>query len=211
MTAEQLSTFTAVAITLLVIPGPSVLFVVTRGVALGRRAALATVAGNELGICCHVVAVALGVGAIVQRSLVVFTVMKLAGTVYLVWLGIRAIRDRRHLQEAIDLAAAARSTRRLVRDGFIVGVSNPKTTLFFLAVLPQFVQPTLGHVMLQLLALGLLFVVLAALNDSLYGLAAGSVRNWLSRSPRRSEALGGASGLVMIGFGVRLAVTGRHD
>jgi threonine/homoserine/homoserine lactone efflux protein len=196
---------------LLVIPGPSVLFVVTRGVVLGRRAALATVLGNELGICVHVVAVAVGVGAIVQRSVAVFTAMKLAGAAYLVWLGIRAIRERRDLREALASSMSDHSRRRLVRDGFVVGVSNPKTTLFFLAVLPQFVRPEQGHVTLQLLALGVTFVALAFLNDGLYGVAAGSVRRWLDRSPRRAELVGGASGLVMIGLGVRLAVTGRRD
>jgi threonine/homoserine/homoserine lactone efflux protein len=211
LTWQQLAAFAPAAMALLVIPGPSVLFVVTRGVALGRRAALATVLGNELGLCCHVVAVAVGIGAIVQRSVAVFTVMKLAGAAYLIWLGVRAIRERRDLRDALAVTSGARSRRRLVWDGFIVGVSNPKTTLFFLAVLPQFVRPEQGHVTLQLVALGITFVVLAFLNDGLYGVAAGSVRSWFDRSPRRAELVGGTSGLVMIGLGLRLAVTGRRD
>jgi threonine/homoserine/homoserine lactone efflux protein len=211
LTWQQLAAFAPAAMALLVIPGPSVLFVVTRGVALGRRAALATVLGNEVGLCCHVVAVAVGIGAIVQRSVAVFTVMKLAGAAYLVWLGIRAIRERRDLRDALTVTSRARSRRRLVCDGFVVGVSNPKTTLFFLAVLPQFVRPEQGHVTLQLVALGITFVVLAFLNDGLYGVAAGSVRSWFDRSPRRAELVGGTSGLVMIGLGLRLAVTGRRD
>jgi threonine/homoserine/homoserine lactone efflux protein len=187
-----------------------VLFVVSRGVVFGRRAAVATVIGNELGLACHVVAVALGVGAVVQRSMVVFTVMKLAGAAYLVWLGISAIRGRGGLREAL-VSPDRLPRRRLVRDGFLVGFTNPKTTLFFLAVLPQFVTPARGHVTLQLLILGVVFLVLAFVNDSLYGLTAGSVRRWLDRSPRRAELVGGTSGLVMIGLGVRLAVTGRKD
>jgi threonine/homoserine/homoserine lactone efflux protein len=208
---HQLSAFVPAALVLLALPGPSVLFVVTRGVALGRQAALATVLGNELGTSCHAVGVAIGVGAIVQRSIAVFTIMKLAGAAYLVWLGILAIRDRSHLSDALGAPARPRSRGRLVRDGFLVGVTNPKTTLFFLAVLPQFVVPGHGHATLQLLTLGLVFVGLAFVNDSLYGLAAGSVRRWLDDSPRRGRILGGASGLVMIGLGVRLATTGRHD
>ena len=208
---QQLAAFVPTAMALLVIPGPSVLFVVTRGVALGRRAALATVLGNELGACIHVVAVAVGIGAIVQRSVAVFTVMKLAGAAYLVWLGFKTIRERRDLRDAFARSSRARSRRRLVWDGFVVGASNPKTTLFFLAVLPQFVRPAQGHVTLQLLALGLTFVVLAFLNDGLYGIAAGSVRRWLDRSPRRADVVGGTSGVIMIGLGVRLALTGRRD
>jgi threonine/homoserine/homoserine lactone efflux protein len=208
---SQLGGFALASMVLLVIPGPSVLFVVTRGVALGRRAALATVAGNELGEFVQVVAVSLGVGAIVQRSIAVFTVMKILGAVYLVVLGVRAILHRDDLFADIGAPTARRSALALGRDGFFVGVSNPKTTLFFLAVLPQFADPGRGHVSLQLLVLGLVFTCLAFVNDGLYGLAAGQVRRWLERSPRRLGRVGGASGLVMIGLGVRLALTGRKD
>jgi threonine/homoserine/homoserine lactone efflux protein len=93
----------------------------------------------------------------------------------------------------------------------VVGVSNPKTTLFFLAVLPQFVRDGHGSATWQLLGLGIVFMVLAVLNDSAYGLAAGSVRRWLQASPKRVAAVGGTSGLVMIGLGVRLALTGRNN
>lgn len=210
LSLAQLAGFSAAAIAILVVPGPSVLFVVTRGVAFGRRAALATMIGNETGTLVHAIAVALGVGAVVQRSVLVFNALKLAGAAYLVVLGVNAIRHRRRLLDELAVPAGV-SSRRLWRDGFIVGVTNPKTTLFFLAVLPQFVVADQGHVTLQLLALGLVFVVLAAVNDGLYGIAAGSVRGWLERRPRRAEAVGGVSGVVMIGLGVRLALTGRRD
>jgi threonine/homoserine/homoserine lactone efflux protein len=203
--------FSGTAMVLLALPGPSVLFVVTRGVVLGRKAALATVVGNELGLAVHLLAVALGVGTIVQRSLGVFTAMKLGGAAYLVWLGVGAIRCRGGLGDALVPSSGRLPRRRLVRDGFVVGVSNPKTTLFFLAVLPQFVEPARGHVTLQLAILGAVFLVLAFVNDALYGLAAGTVRNWLDRSPRLAELVGGTSGLVMIGLGLRLAVTSRKD
>ena len=211
MTWAQIGSFTAAAMALLLFPGPSVLFVVSRGIALGRRAALATVAGNTLGTGVHVIAVSVGVGAVVARSVALFTAMKLVGAAHLVFLGIRAIRDRRHLTDALDTAVVPRSGGRLLRDGFIVGVSNPKTTLFFLAVLPQFVRPEAGHPSLQLLALGLLFCVLAIINDGTYGVAAGSVGRWLERSPRRAEVIGGTSGVILLGLGVRLALTGRRD
>jgi threonine/homoserine/homoserine lactone efflux protein len=213
VTASQLLAFVVAAEALLIVPGPSVLFVVSRGVTYGRRAAVATVAGNTAGTAVQVVAVAAGLGAVVATSTVVFTTMKVAGGAYLVWLGFRALRDRRSLSAALRAGALVpvRSTRQLLRDGFVVGVSNPKTTLFFLAVLPQFVRADAAHPSVQLLALGLVFCAMALLSDGLYGVAAGSVRSWLERSPQRIEAMGGAGGLVMVGLGVRLALTGRKD
>jgi threonine/homoserine/homoserine lactone efflux protein len=211
VTATQILSFAAASMVLLIIPGPSILFVVSRGITLGRRAALATVLGNTMGSAVHVTAVAVGVGALVARSATVFTAMKLAGACYLVWLGLRAVRHRTHLVEALTGPATPRSASRLLRDGFVVGISNPKTTLFFLAVLPQFVRTEAGHPSLQLLALGAVFCALALVNDSAYGLAAGSLRRWLDRSPRRLAMVGGTSGLLMIGLGIRLALTGRRD
>lgn len=211
LTWSQLLTFGVAAMALLVLPGPSVLFVVAQGVAYGRRAALAVVLGNTAGLAVHVIAVALGAGQLVQRSVAVFTVMKFVGAGYIVLLGVRAIRYRRDLLARLGGRAAVATPRRLARDGFVVGVSNPKTTLFFLAVLPQFVRTGAGHATMQLLALGLVFLVLAVVNDSAYGLAAGGVRRWIDGSPRRVAMVGGTSGLVMIGLGVRLALTGRKD
>lgn len=211
MTWSQLCTFAVASMALLVLPGPSVLFVVAQGVAYGRRAALAVVLGNTAGLAVHVLAVALGAGALVQRSAALFTAMKLVGAGYIVVLGIRAIRHRHELVARLGERAAVATPRRLARDGFVVGVSNPKTTLFFLAVLPQFVRTEGGHPTVQLLLLGLVFLVLAVVNDSAYGLAAGSVRRWIDGSPRRVAWVGGTSGLVMIGLGVRLAFTGRKD
>lgn len=208
---RQALALTLVAVPLLLFPGPSVLFVVGRGMAFGRRAGIMTAIGNELGEFCQAVAVALGLGVIVARSAVVFDVVKLLGAAYLIFLGIRTIRTRRSLTDAADPVPGVTASRRMVRDGFLVGVSNPKTTLFFLAVLPQFVDPARGNVPAQLLTLGVVFVLLALVNDSLYALAAGGVRAWLDRSPRRLAILGGTSGLVMIGLGVRLAFTGRKD
>ena len=213
VTRSQLLAFVLAAEALLIVPGPSVLFVVSRGVTYGRRAAVATVVGNTAGTGVQAVAVAAGLGAIVATSTAVFTAMKLIGGAYLVWLGIKAWRDRRSLADALRAGGAmpVRSTAQLLRDGFVVGASNPKTTLFFLAVLPQFVRPEAGHASLQLLALGLLFCAMALVSDGLYGVVAGTVRSWLERSPRRLEAVGGAGGAVMVGLGVRLAFTGRHD
>lgn len=196
---------------LVVVPGPSVLFVISRGVALGRRAALLTVVGNEAGILVQVSLVAAGIGSIVERSVLVFNGLKLAGAVYLVYLGIQAVRHRKMLTAAFEGAAIPKPAGRIVREGFFVGVTNPKGIVFFTAVLPQFVDPDRSSVPLQMLVLGVVAAAIAMASDSVWGLVAGSARQWLSRSPRRLEALGGTGGVVMIGLGVRLAVSGRHD
>jgi threonine/homoserine/homoserine lactone efflux protein len=206
---DRLLTFAAVTLVVLVIPGPSVLFVIGRAVALGRRAGLATVAGNASGAYLQVTAVALGVGAIVERSVRVFTVLKLLGACYIVYLGVQAIRQRRTL--ALDAAIVPRSTRRIVLDGFVVGATNPKGAVFFAAVLPQFAAPAAGHVPLQLLTLGLVVIAIGLLSDSAWAVVAGTARNWFARSPRRLASVGGTGGLLMIGLGVRLALTGRRD
>jgi threonine/homoserine/homoserine lactone efflux protein len=206
----HLVSFVVVAFVIIVVPGPSVLFVVSRAISLGRRAALLTAVGNEVGEFVQVVAVALGLGVVLERSLVIFTAVKLAGALYLVFLGVRAIRDRRRLADATG-AVLAGTSRRALREGFVVGLTNPKTGTFLAAILPQFLDRSAGHVPLQLLALGLVFVLIALVSDSVWGLAAGTARSWLSGSPKRLERIGGAGGLVMIGLGLRLAVSGRHD
>jgi threonine/homoserine/homoserine lactone efflux protein len=114
------------------------------------------------------------------------------------------------LADALEVPVAPASTRRIVREGFVVGLANPKVIVFFAAVLPQFTDPARGHVPVQLLVLGAIFVGIALLSDSAWGVAAGSAREWLARSPRRLAALGGTGGLVMVALGLRLAVTGRE-
>jgi len=209
--AGRLAAFALVALAIIVVPGPSVLFVVSRGVTLGRRAALTTVLGNEAGLLVQVVAVAVGLGPIVERSLVVFTIIKLSGAAYLIFLGVQAVRDRRALAAALEVEVTRKSPRRIFREGFIVGVTNPKSAILFTAILPQFVDRSQGHVAVQLLALGLVSVTIALLSDSTWGVLAGTARSWLGRSPKRLATMGGTGGLVMVGLGLRLAVTGRRD
>jgi len=209
--AGRLAAFALVSFAIIVVPGPSVLFVISRGVALGRRAALTTVLGNEAGLLVQVVAVALGLGAIVQRSVAVFTVLKLAGAAYLVYLGMQALRRRRSFSAQLAVEVGHKSARRIFRDGFVVGVSNPKSVILFTAILPQFVTRSNGHVTMQLLVLGAMSVVIALVSDSVWGVLAGGVRSWLGRSPRRLEVMRGTGGVVMMGLGLRLALTGRKD
>ena len=196
---------------LIVIPGPSVLFVVGRALAYGRRTALATVCGNSTGNYVVAICVAVGVGALVQRSAQVFTVLKLAGALYLIWLGIQAFRRRGALAGAFTEATHAHSDRRAVREGFLVGVTNPKALILFGAVLPQFVNRAAGHVPLQMLLLALVSIMIGLVSDSTWAVAASRLRAWFARSPRRFALVGGAGGLAMIGVGVTVALTGRQS
>jgi threonine/homoserine/homoserine lactone efflux protein len=187
-----------------------VLFVVGRALAYGRRTALATVCGNAAGNYVVAACVAVGIGTLVERSAAVFEVVKLAGALYLIWLGGRALRQRRTLAGAFG-AAGPRSDQRAVREGFVVGVTNPKALILFGAVLPQFVDRAAGHVPVQMLLLSLVSIAIGLTSDSAWGVAASTVRAWFARSPRRFELVGGAGGLAMIGVGVTVALTGRQS
>jgi threonine/homoserine/homoserine lactone efflux protein len=209
--ADRVLAFAIVAVVFVVIPGPSVLFTISRALTLGRRPALLNVVGNSAGVYVHVMAVAFGVAAVVERSIVAFNVLKLAGAAYLIYLGVRAIRDRHALAGLFDRPAPPLHGRRVIADGFIVGVTNPKNVVFFAAVLPQFVEPTVGRVPVQILLLGAVFLAAALVFDSVWALVAATAREWFGRSPRRLAAIGGTGGLVMVGLGVRLAFTGRKD
>lgn len=206
---SHLLAFLLAAFVLVVVPGPSVLFVIGRSLALGRRAGLLTVVGNTLGLLPLIVAVALGVGAVVQRSVLVFTVLKLVGAAYLVYLGVQAFR---HRDGAVGGPVEARpsSSWRIVREGFLVGVSNPKAVVFLAAVLPQFADPAAGAVAGQIVVLGLVFAAVALVSDGLWAVAAGTARGWLGGSARRLSRIQAGGGLMMIGLGGTLALTSQN-
>jgi threonine/homoserine/homoserine lactone efflux protein len=201
--------FTAASLVMIVIPGPGVLFVIGRALAHGRRTALATACGHAAGNYVVAAFVAVGLGAILQRSATAFVVVKVIGAGYLVWLGIQAIRHRKSLAQAFAAATEPREGWRAARDGVVVGITNPKSYILFGAVLPQFVNRAAGDVPGQMLLLALVSVLLGAVSDCGYGYTASAVRSWFARSPRRFELVGGAGGLAMIGVGVTVAVTGR--
>ena len=208
---ENLWAFVLASVVLIVIPGPSVLFVIGRSLALGRLGGLRSVLGNAIGMLPLVAAVALGVGAIVAQSVVIFTIIKFAGALYLVYLGVQAIRHRADAAAAVNGGVAPRSHWRQLAEGFVVGITNPKTIAFFVAVLPQFVDFTAGSIPLQLFELGVLFVVLALLCDSIWAIAASAARDWFARSPKRASHLAATGGVMMIGLGGVLALSGnRH-
>ena len=204
----NLLTFMLASVALIALPGPSVLFVIGRSLALGRLGGFLSVLGNAIGMAPVIAAVALGLGALVTNSIVLFTIIKFVGAGYIVFLGVQAIRHRRTATADIGVSMRAKSRWRLVSEGFVVGLSNPKSIVFFVAVLPQFVDYRAGAVPLQMATLGLVFLVLALLGDSVWALAAGSARDWFASSPRRMEHLAMTGGVMMIGLGGVLAAAG---
>lgn len=208
-TTSTLLTFALAGIVLVAIPGPSVLFIVGRALAHGRRAALTSVAGNTTGAALVVLLVAFGLGAVAAGSAVVFGVIKFVGAGYLVYLGVQTIRHRGDLGAVLGASGAA--DRRLYWQGVVVGFTNPKVLVFFAAVLPQFVDAGAGSATTQMLVLGLLFALIASVLDSAWGLAAGTARTWFVTSPARLRRIGGLGGAMMIVMGAGLALTGRRD
>jgi threonine/homoserine/homoserine lactone efflux protein len=205
----QLLGFALASFVLIVIPGPGVLFIVGRALAHGRRTALATACGHAAGNYVVAACVAVGLGALLERSAQVFVIVKVAGALYLVWLGVHAIRQRKQLAAAMEVAGKPKSGWRAALDGAVVGLTNPKAYILFGAILPQFVNRSAGHVPEQMLLLALVSVTIGAVSDCTWGFAASAVRTWFARSPRRCEMVGGAGGLAMIGVGVTVAITGR--
>jgi len=213
VSVSQLLEFAGLAALMIAVPGPSVLFTVSRALTVGRRAALFTVAGNELGLCAQVMAVAFGAGALVQRSAEIFSIVKWSGAAYLVYLGVQAIRHRQSMAEALADRVAPVRPLRAWRDGLVVGATNPKTIVFLVITLPVFTSHAPGHLPFQpqMLIVGSLFPLIALALDSGWAAAAGTVRQWLTGSPRRLAMVGGAGGLAMIGIGVSIAAAGRKD
>ncbi|HSM33296.1 MAG TPA: LysE family translocator [Anaerolineae bacterium] len=249
--------FALVSFAIIVIPGPSVLFAVSRAISDGRRPALLTVLGNAAGLFAQVVVVAIGLGVVVSGSTEVYTALKLVGAAYLVWLGVDAIRHRERTtagldpgtagldsgpagtsssaagesrsgpagtsRSAADSGSAAGESRSgsaasettatadrsmaMLRDGFVVGASNPKSIVFLAALLPQYVQPAVGMAAAQMVLLGALFCTIAIVCDSAWVLAASTARRWLGDEGRR-RAASVAAGLVMIALGALLLLSG---
>ncbi|MQA10333.1 MAG: LysE family translocator [Pseudonocardiaceae bacterium] len=211
ITTNQLLAFTLASAIIVVVPGPSVLFTIGRALSVGRRDALLTVLGNAVGVYLQVVAVAFGIGAVVERSVAVFTAIKLVGAGYLIYLGVQAIRHRRSMAADNGVVATPARALRVLRDGLVVGAANPKSIVFLAAVLPQFVDRGAGQVPVQMLLLGVIFSVTALVLDSCWAFLASTARSWFVRSPRRLELVGGTGGLVMIGLGAGLVISGRKD
>ena len=206
--SSQWIAFLIASILFIQVPGPSLLFTIGRALTVGRREALLSVLGNALGLLAQVLAVAIGLGAVIAASATAYTVLKLFGAAYVVWLGISAIRHRADARVSMEAAERLPEAHgRALRTGFIVGFTNPKTIVFFVAFLPQFTNSTAGQSGLQIAALGLVFAVLAVLSDTCWALVASQARQWFARKPERLDNLGVAGGVMMIGLGATLAAT----
>ena len=205
-----LAGFVAAALVILLIPGPAVLYLVTRSIAQGRRAGFVSVLGLSTGALVHVLAATVGLSAILVASVTAFNVVKLLGAAYLIYLGIRSLLAARRETTEPSGVEPSRSTLRIFTDGIIVSLFNPKIGVFFLAFLPQFVDPAGGPVWQQVLFLGLLYVGMALITDGLYVLLASGLREWLGgvvRGPLPQYA----SGAIYIGLGLGTALSGRKQ
>jgi threonine/homoserine/homoserine lactone efflux protein len=207
--APAVGLFVVAALVLLLVPGPAVLYVVARSIHEGRRAGLASVVGIHVGTLVHIAAATLGLSALIASSAVAFTAVKLAGAVYLVGLGLWTLFSRR--AEPDIALGGERNLRRAFAQGIVVNVLNPKTALFFLAFLPQFVDPSAPHPAVQIAFLGFLFALLGLVTDSIWALAAGTAGGVLRRSRRFLRTQRYVTGTVYIGLGVATALAGSVE
>ena len=211
---SHVATFMVASFLFIQVPGPSLLFTIGRALTVGRREALLSVVGNTLGLIAQVAGVALGLGALVAASASAYTTLKLIGAAYVVYLGVQAIRHRADARIAMEaagdevLTGPRPSSMKSVWTGFMVGATNPKSIVFFVAFLPQFISES-APAAPQLLLLGLIFGAMAVCSDTCWALAASRARDWFARKPKRLDHLGAAGGVMMVGLGAGLATTGN--
>ncbi|MEY3355080.1 MAG: hypothetical protein RLZZ302_635 [Actinomycetota bacterium] len=205
---SRLPEYIVAAMVIILAPGPSVLFVIARAIAWGRKTAVFTVAGNVTGAFALSTLVAVGLGPILQRSDLAYAAIQWGGSLYLMYLGVEAIRQRKiHAEDMRNQGDAAPGIARSIRDGFWVGALNPKGLVFYAAVLPQFVDRDRGNVALQLIFLGAVFSILAFISDGTWGLLAGTARQWLATDAKRLEKLRATGGIVMIILGISVLIS----
>mgnify|MGYP001191767624 FL=1 len=205
--ASTLAVFAAASFALIVVPGPSVLYIVGASISQGRRAGLTSMLGVQAGGLIHVFAAAIGVSALIASSAEAFNVVKFAGAAYLVYLGVQRIR---HAGEEDHEQQAPRSHAHLFRQGVVVNILNPKVAIFFVAFLPQFIDPAAGTPGLQIIVLGLVFLLIAMISDGAYALLAGTAAEHLRGSFRSRQRLDRVSGTIIIGLGAVAALTGHR-
>jgi len=207
--AGSIGLFVVAALVLLVVPGPSVLYIVARSMAQGRTAGFVSDLGIHSATLVHVAAASFGLSALLASSAIAFSIVKYAGAAYLIWIGLRKIFSREDNPD-IDVALRPRSHARLFREGFVVNLLNPKTALFFLAFLPQFVEVGRGHIAMQIAFLGLVFTGLGLISDGCYAFAAGTLGDRLRRSTAYLRFERYISGVLFIRLGVSAALAGNH-
>lgn len=208
--ASTFALFVVAALVMLIVPGPSVLYIVARSVEGGRTAGLVSVLGVQTGALVHIAFATVGLSAILASSAVAFSVVKWLGAAYLVWLGLRRIFGREEEEDGV--AVEPERLSRVFSQGVIVNTLNPKTALFFLAFLPQFVDPSRGAAWVQILLLGATFVILALCSDGLYALISGTAGGWLRRKMEGADFRRGqryVSGGVLVALGAVAAASGK--
>ncbi len=208
--SNQWLAFVVASILFIQVPGPSLLFTIGRALTVGRRDALLSVVGNGVGLVLQVLLVAVGLGAVVATSATAYTVIKLVGAGYVIYLGVQAIRHRGDARLALERSAGDLPVRptsmRSVRTGVVVGGTNPKSIVFFVAFLPQFISESAGSPGVALAVLGLAFGAMAIASDSVWALAASKARDWFAGRPHRLDRLGATGGVLMVGLGTTMAV-----
>ncbi|MGI8976398.1 MAG: LysE family translocator [Thermomicrobiales bacterium] len=206
-TIPTLIAFAIAAIALVAIPGPNLIYIITRGLQQGRRAAVVSALGVEAGTLLHIVLATFGLSAIIASSPVLYDVVKYAGAGYLIWLGVSLIRRKTgSAEERIEVRPAG--MRTIFLHGLAINLLNPKVILFVMALLPQFVDPDRGSTVGQMLMLGLVLVTVGTLGDMIYAFASGTVGAWLHRHPDADRQRDRASGVIYLALGVIVALTG---
>lgn len=200
ISAADLTGFLIVALVVIVIPGPSVVYTIGRALVLGKKAAILSVLGNAIGVGFQIVAVALGLGALITQSPELFFFVKVFGALFLVYLGLSAIWHRKAALDTKVLEAPPK-TKRIILESMVVGITNAKTIVFFLAAFPQFVTPG-GSPILQMLFMGLLFSIIGIASDSVWAVAAATAREWLTSSMGRLAMVRAGGGLALMGLGI---------
>jgi len=197
---ENVLTFIAFALVIIAIPGPSVMFAISRALVLGKRGAVLTVVGNGIGVFVQALAVSIGLGVLIQSNDLLMHIIRLTGAGFLIYLGITAIRHRRNGLDLTTPVVTPRSSH-ILRESILVGLANPKTIVFFSAAFPQFVVSNDTPIVLQMVLLSVIFVVFGISGDAIYALSAGAARDWFAKSESRVVAMRTIGGIAMTTLG----------
>lgn len=202
---ENILTFIAFALVIIAIPGPSVMFAISRALVLGKRGAVLTVVGNGIGVLVQALAVSVGLGVLIESNEFLMHTIRLAGAAFLIYLGVTAIRRRR---DGLDLTTPVDvpKSSHVLRESILVGLSNPKTIVFFSAAFPQFVVSDGAPIVFQMMILSVIFVFFGISGDAIYALSAGAARDWFAKSPSRVVAMRTVGGVAMTTLGVVTAI-----
>jgi threonine/homoserine/homoserine lactone efflux protein len=199
-TTQNITGFLLLSMVIILVPGPGVLFAIGRALVLGTRAALISVFGNAIGVGSQILIVALGLGVLIQQSPDLFFVIKVVGALMIGYLGLKAIWQRKKVD--VGNASVSPSGKKVLSESIVVGITNAKTLVFFIAALPSFVDPSGGNPSAQMLTLGALFLIIGVTSDSMYAIAAGKARHWLGGSEKRLANFRGIGGLALMFLGL---------